>query len=167
DLFVNTRALPRAFVVAGVQVVPDHPAAFDAIHATGFDPTRTVVLEQGDAGGGLPLADRAPAAASEPGGATITGYGPNEIKLDVAAANDGVLFLSEVYYPGWRAWVDDREVPVLRADFLFRGIQVPAGAHQVRLQYDPPSFKVGVGLFALTLLGLAGWGVWGWRRARL
>jgi uncharacterized membrane protein YfhO len=74
--------------------------------------------------------------------------------------------LSEVYYPGWRAWVDDREVDVLRADYLFRAVELPAGAHRVRLLYDPASFKIGVGLFAATMVVLMGWLAWAKRKPR-
>ena len=97
--------------------------------------------------------------------ASIVGYGPNEILIDVNTPTTGVLVLSEVYYPGWRAWVDDRPVDVLRADFLFRAMELPAGAHRIRLLYDPDSLKIGVGLFALTLAGLIGGIVWTKRRS--
>jgi uncharacterized membrane protein YfhO len=72
--------------------------------------------------------------------------------------------LSEVFYPGWRAWVDNREVPVLRADYLFRAVELPAGAQRVRLLYDPLSFKIGAGLFAVTMLALSGWIIWRMRK---
>jgi uncharacterized membrane protein YfhO len=83
-----------------------------------------------------------------------------------------VLVLSEVYYPGWRAWVNDltpspspewrgkKEIGVLRANYLFSAVQVSAGAQRVRLLYDPWSFKIGGGLFVVTVLGLIGWFVW-------
>jgi uncharacterized membrane protein YfhO len=72
--------------------------------------------------------------------------------------------LSEVYYPGWRAWVNDREVEVLRANYLFRAMEISAGAQRVRLLYAPWSFKIGAGLFAVTAVALIGWFVWKVRR---
>ncbi|HEX9076905.1 MAG TPA: YfhO family protein, partial [Anaerolineae bacterium] len=74
--------------------------------------------------------------------------------------------LSEVYYPGWRAWVDDGEVQVLRADFLFRALPVAAGTHRVRLLYDPLSFKIGEAIFGVTVLAIGGWGAWETRKSR-
>jgi hypothetical protein len=156
NIFENTRALPRAFIVSDARVVTDQSAALAAIHAPDFDPTRTVVLEK-------PVHRGQSAVDSASSSAKIVGYGPNEIRLEVNAANAGALVLSEVYYPGWRAWVDDQEVAVLRADFLFRAVEVPAGAHRVRLLYDPWSFKIGEGLFALTVMGLAAWGIRRWK----
>jgi membrane protein YfhO len=86
----------------------------------------------------------------------ITGYGPNEIDLQVIAGQPGYLILSEVYYPGWTATVDGQLVEVLRANSLFRAVPVPAGSSQVRLTYDPLSFKLGLAISSLTFLILAG-----------
>ena len=127
-------------------------AAMSAIHAEGFDSTRTVVLEK-DAG---PAVGDPIAVGTQPE-AKVTGYGPNEILLETNAATNGVLFLSEVYYPGWRAWVDGNEVEVLRADYVFRAIGLPAGSHHVRFLYDPLSFRVGELIFVVTGLVLLGW----------
>ncbi len=155
DIFENTQALPRGWIVFDRRVVPGHGAALEAIHASDFDPARVVVLE------GPPTvnSEELSSAAGSPSSVRITGYGPNEIILDVSAPRAGVLVLSEVYYPGWRAWVDDRETPVQRVDYLFRAVEVPAGASRVRLLYDPPVFKIGLGLFGLTLVTLAAWGL--------
>lgn len=155
NIYANTRALPRAFVVHATRVAPNHAAALEAVRADDFDPARVVILEPADR---QPMTESAWGAALQ-SSVKIVGYGPNEILLDVDAARAGVLVLSEVFYPGWRAWVNDREVPVWRANYLFRALQVSAGAQRVRLLYDPLSFQIGVGLFAATLLGLLGWRV--------
>ncbi len=152
NIFENTRVLPRAFVVFDRRVVADHNAALDAIHAPDFDPAQMVVLEEQQAAASSKQSVGSPQATAQ-----VVGYGPNEILLDVNATSAGVLVLSEVYSPGWRAWVDDREVEVLRADYLFRAVELDSGAHRVRLLYDPPWFKIGVGLFGATVVGLAAW----------
>lgn len=162
DIFENVQALPRALLVSKVVAV-GQGQALDAIHANGFDPAQTAVVE-----GKNPLDSSSPTAVGTGRGtgghARIVGYGPNEIVVETSAEQAGILVLSEVFYPGWRAWVDDREVSVLRTDFLFRGVAVPAGTHRVRFVYDPGSFKMGEALLAITVLGLIGWGVWSKRR---
>ena len=55
-----------------------------------------------------------------------------------------VLVISEVWYPGWRASVDGREVDVLRANYATLGIAVPAGARHVEVMFDPASIRIGV-----------------------
>jgi len=149
SVFENMHALPRAFIVYDVRVVPDHATALAAIHTPDFDPARMAVLEGQKAEGTL---RGQKAEGNSQATVNITGYGPNEILLDVNTPSAGVLVLSEVYYPGWRAWVDDREVEVMRANYLFRAVELPAGAHRVRLLYDPAWFKIGVGLFAVTVI---------------
>ena len=86
--------------------------------------------------------------------AQVAGYGPNEIDLVATAKQQGYLVLSEVYYPGWNAFVDGRETDVFRADDLFRGILVSPGVHQVRFLYDPMSFKLGEAISGLMLVAL-------------
>jgi hypothetical protein len=162
DIFENTRALPRAFMVFSKQTVPDAGAALSAIHDPNFDPAQVVVLEQAN-GVGEPDGI---SSGQKTAGVTIAGYGPNEIRLETTSTAPGILVLSEVYYPGWRAWVDDREVQVLRADFLFRALPVEAGTHRVRLLYDPISFKIGEALFGVTVLAIVGWGAWETRKSR-
>jgi uncharacterized membrane protein YfhO len=56
-----------------------------------------------------------------------------------------------VYYPGWRAYVDERREEILRANYLFRGIPVGPGSHRVEVLYEPLSFKIGLSLSLLTL----------------
>jgi uncharacterized membrane protein YfhO len=159
NIYGNMRMIPRAFVVFDTQIVADKNAAFDAIHAPDFEPTKTVVLER--------KVDSQPSTVnSGQASVNIVGYGPNEILIDTNTSNDGVLVLSEVYYPGWRAWVDDKEVFVLRADFLFRAVQLSTGSHRVRLVYDPILFNIGAGLFALVATGLITLSLKSWKSKR-
>jgi len=68
----------------------------------------------------------------------------------------GLLILSEVDYPGWRATVDGTPARLVRADYLLRALCVPAGEHQVVLVYDPPLLKLGLAITGLTLLLIVG-----------
>jgi uncharacterized membrane protein YfhO len=65
-----------------------------------------------------------------------------------------------VFYPGWNARVNERDAPVLRANYLFRAVEIPAGTSRVKFKYAPISFSIGVGLSAITVLVLAGFGIW-------
>ncbi len=58
--------------------------------------------------------------------------------------------LSEIFYPGWRATVDGKAVPVERADYLITALPLPAGTHRVEYRYDPLSFKIGAACTLLT-----------------
>ncbi|MBI3913417.1 MAG: YfhO family protein [Chloroflexi bacterium] len=158
-IYENTRVLPRAFIVPAARVVASHAAALDALRAPDFDPTREVVLEK-------PVNSEQLSVISEQSSVKIVGYGPNEILLETNSASTGILVLSEVWYPDWKYdltpispspdVLQERGAggEVLRANYLFRAIELPAGAWRVRLLYEPGSFKVGLGFFATTVIVL-------------
>ena len=79
---------------------------------------------------------------------------PNDLVIDLHAPRDGWLVLSDVWYPGWQAWIDGRPAPVLRANYLFRAVKAPAGSHRVVFSYQPLSFRLGLGFSLLGLLVL-------------
>ncbi len=90
----------------------------------------------------------------------ISGYGPNEIVGIAHGQRDGYIFLSEIFAPGWSAFVDGQQVPLVRANYLFRAIPISAGAHHVRMVYEPLSFRIGAIISSVTLLLAAS--VFGW-----
>ena len=98
--------------------------------------------------------------------AEVVRHESNTIEVRVAGKG-GLLVLSEVDYPGWRATVDGSDVPVVRADYVLRAVCVPAGEHTVELVYDPPLLKIGLGITAVAMVVLAaagGWRAAGWIR---
>jgi len=153
----RTTPFPRAFIVYGSQVVADHESAWAAIQAPGFDPADTVVVEEGKALEG----------GASGGEAVVTSYSLNEIGLEAEAASEGYVILSEVYYPGWRAYVDGTEVSLLRANYAFRAVYLEPGPHEVRLVFAPTSWRVGLIVGVGTWLALLFWGAGQiWRRLR-
>jgi hypothetical protein len=95
---------------------------------------------------------------------TFTAYGPNEMLAQVNATAEGHVVLSEVYAPGWSAFVDGQAAPILRANQLLRAVPITAGGHELRVVYDPVSFKLGAILSGVTLVLLIGAIVWLWRK---
>ncbi len=157
DVYLNTAALPRALLVYRSQVVADHTAAWEAIHAPEFAPTQTVILEQGE-----PL-------ATDPGDGerhiSFVRYGLNRVELAVRTPVSGYLVLSDVYYPGWRATVDNMPAEVLRADYVFRAVLLPPGEHTLRMEFAPWTWQVGLAASTITWTGLGVWvGVALWRK---
>lgn len=163
DVYLNTAALPRALFIRRQRVVPDHEAAWRAIHAPEFDPTETVVLERGQvAGSRSQIAD----STSKSGTAHISfiRYGLNEVELAVRGPTRGWLVLSDVYYPGWRAAVDGAPAEVLRADYTFRAVSLPSGEHKVRMTFSPRTWHAGLAVSLVTWLGLGTWACQGMRK---
>ncbi len=82
---------------------------------------------------------------------------PNRIVLSVDSSADGWVVVRDTWYPGWKAAVDGHPTPVLRADYLFKAVKVPAGMHLIELEYNPDSFATGlwVSLVSWVFIGLA------------
>jgi len=85
--------------------------------------------------------------------------------VETDSPEDGLLVLTDTYYPGWRAFVDGREEHIVSADYLFRGVPLAAGKHSVEFVYAPDSFRIGLLLSGVTAVAI-GWvaGMWIWRK---
>jgi Bacterial membrane protein YfhO len=71
--------------------------------------------------------------------AAIVNYTDNAVEIDVDAPRAGIVVLHDLFYPGWEARVDGHKQPVLRANILFRGVEVPAGHHHITFSFRPLS----------------------------
>ena len=84
----------------------------------------------------------------------MTFYSPNKIVVQASLSSPGLLVLSELWYPGWRAYDNGQEVKIHRANYLMRSVHLEAGRHTVEFAYDPLSFKVGRWVSAGAVLSL-------------
>jgi hypothetical protein len=156
DVYLNTRAQPRARLVYDMLPVDSGEAAFGAIHGPGFDPEAQVVIDTSRVG--------PPPATNGPntGGASnlyYLDYQPERFTLVAETPGAAYLVMSEVWYPGWRAWLDGEEVPVYLADFAFRAVFLPAaGTHTLAMRFEPVTWKAGLTVTVVTWLALAAWG---------
>jgi hypothetical protein len=148
-------ALPPAWVVPQVELADD-AVALARIHDPGFDPRSTALVES---------ALECTGTAAEAGEAKIVRYEGNRIEAQVRGGG-GLLILSEVDYPGWRATVDGDPVRLVRADYVLRALCVPAGEHRVALVYDPPLVKIGLAITGVALSAVVAVAVWGTREKR-
>ena len=72
---------------------------------------------------------------------TLKGYKPNHLTYELNSDKGGVVVFSEVYYPGWTATIDNQPAELGRVNYLLRALKVPAGVHQVELDFHPSSIK--------------------------
>lgn len=83
--------------------------------------------------------------------AYITEYSSDKIQIHASSNRESVVILSDLYYPGWKAYVDGKKVDILRANCVMRGIPIEAGEHEIVMIYVPTSFYVGIGISVSTL----------------
>lgn len=158
-VYENPGALPRAFVVHEAEPLPEPSKVLQKLKATDF--RREVLLER-------PRPGRASAPAIEslatkPASnhfpertARIKEYQPNRVVVAVDKGAPGYLVLTDIWYPGWQCTAAGEPVEVLRADYLFRAVQVPAEAHEVVFTFAPQAYRLGktISLAALALAAL-------------
>ncbi len=97
----------------------------------------------------------------------LTKYAPDYVEYDYTAKEKGMVVFSEIYYPyGWNAYIDGKPADHFRANYTLRAMNVPAGKHHIRFEFRPVTVekwgKVSVAcsyLIYLTILGVAGWGI--------
>ncbi len=88
---------------------------------------------------------------------------PNRLSMQVTADGPALLAVSQVWYPGWQVWIDGRaQAAPLRTNYLFQGVPVPAGTHQVELRFAPTLWRIGWVLAGAIALGLIAAAIWLW-----
>ncbi|HSD82229.1 MAG TPA: YfhO family protein, partial [Anaerolineae bacterium] len=159
DVYLNTNALPRAQLIDRAVIIRSGEEAWQAIHAAEFNPRGEVIVENGP-----PLEP----SASVAGGRSLafTHYSTERVEFSAATPVTTYLVLSDVYYPGWTATIDDRPAVMYPANFAFRAVRLPPGEHRIAFTFEPLMWRVGLGISVVTLLGLIGYTVWHWQRRR-
>ena len=131
----NPHTLGNAWFVNEVQYVDNANEEIDALHR--IDPAKTAVVDK-------KFSAEVKSAAETDTLSTIklTAYEPNDLKYEVNSKTGGTVVFSEIYYPGWQAYIDGVEAPHGRADYILRAMNVPAGKHVVEFKFDPKSLHV-------------------------
>lgn len=95
---------------------------------------------------------------SAAGNIQLVEYKPNYLKYQSSNDESGLAVFSEIYYPeGWRATIDGKEVEIVRANYVLRALEIPAGEHEIEFSFSPKSYSVGNTLtwvFNIIILGV-------------
>jgi hypothetical protein len=144
-VFEARDVFPRAMIVPRARAVFDAARVRAAMLAPGFDPSAEVLLEEAP-----------PAAGGGRGTALPRQRGPNVLEVRTDTDGPAYLVVSDVWTPGWRARLDGVPAPLLRANYAFRAVAVPAGVHTVVMEYAPSGIRWGAGASAAGVLLLGG-----------
>lgn len=152
-------AAGNAWFVERVTVVEDNEEEINALNS--FDPTREVIIHESFKSN----LDSVRLGAVRNASIELTSYRPDHLVYEYSIPNDALAVFSEIWYDkGWKAYVDGRELPIIRANYVLRALQLPGGNHQVEFRFEPKSYHTGetISLIASILLVL-GAGYAGWR----
>jgi len=144
-------ALPRIFLATQIKVIDDKQKMIDVLYDPTTDLKKTVIVQTGSEF--IKALNEENADESiDSGSVKIIRYEPNTVLLSVESERKGMVFLSDTYYPGWKATVDGKQTEILQADFAFRGVLVEKGSHVIEMSYQPISVMYGV---VLTFFGIS------------
>lgn len=153
-IYRNPQALPRAWLVHQVEVIPDDEAQLDRLARSDFDPATTAIIPEA-----VPQLGP-PAPAPTP---TVS-YAPNQVVVRAETPSAALLVLADAFHDGWRVTVDGQDAPLYRANYALRGVWLPAGTHTVVFTFRPVTYIVGGVISAAALLLIIGASIVQWRR---
>ncbi|MBI4778461.1 YfhO family protein [Candidatus Desantisbacteria bacterium] len=176
-IYKNESVFPRAFFVPkAISVAPGK--VFETVGMMNFDPRNQVVLGTEKAQRHKDTVEPSPRPSpirrereaqrgQEAGGkrqvhnpvVKITDYSLHKVSIQADTDRDGWIVLTDNYYPGWKAYVNNHETKIYRADYAFRAIRIKSGTNKIDFVYDPLSLKAGIWGSIISLIFIAGIGL--------
>jgi len=150
-----TKAPAEAEIFTSFEIAATPEEALQKVIARGLE-KGAVVLEQapssGVFSGGEAVGEWSKLASSN-----------GKVSFAVTAEKDSIFVHRGSFHKGWRAYIDEKEVPVFRADSLSRAVVVPSGQHEVRFEFSPPLFQVALWISMFSVIAslmITGYFVW-------
>ncbi len=150
-IYANPTYLQRVFFVKETKVAGQMDILMH-LKSGDFNPTEVAFVEKA-----LPETIQ---PADSTANARVTNHENEFIKIEANASGNNLLFISEIYYPSWHAYLDGKEIPIYKTNFAMRSVVVPKGKHTIELKFESKNFETGkklsVAVNILALLGLVG-----------
>ena len=132
----NPGAMGNAWFVNNVNIVANADAEIAALN--GFNPDSTAIVDTRFSDQIIDNLDNSNATIN------LEEYKPNYLKYASSSTKDGIAIFSEIFYDkGWNAYIDGKLKPHFRANYVLRGMQIPAGNHLVEFKFEPSTYKTG------------------------
>ncbi len=148
-LYENHNVLPRAFLVNGYRVVTGDEQYRKTLQSRKFNPSETVLLMD------VPEIEADSSDISEYNDSVcMKEYSNERAVFEVTSARKQFLFMSDTWYPGWKAYIDGKETHIYRANYAFRAVAVPPGQHTVMFCYKPWWYTAGIIISLVTLASI-------------
>jgi hypothetical protein len=139
-IFEFDGGLPRAKLYSNWEIITNRDDVLQRVISPSFVPAAAVVVE-----GGVPTP---PGGGQDAGTVDFVSYLPKRVVLNANAATNSVLLLNDRYDSNWKVLVDGQPAPLLRCNYLMRGVYLQPGAHKVEFHFQPPTKALYVSLAA-------------------
>lgn len=160
----NTNALGNAWIVTDVEVVPNADSALLKINKID---TRTLAVVEQEYADKIATNTQVDSAAS----ITLDSYHPEKLIYTYSSSVESNVVFSEIFYnKGWNAYIDNEPVDHYRANYVLRGLKVPAGKHTIAFVFEPATYQLGSTLalsFGSIIYLLIGLSVFFWLKNEL
>lgn len=152
-IYENIHCLPRAYMAYHYRYLKNDREKLNILTSTIFDYKNIVILGQP-----LPLYQEASLEnyqfTDNQNHVEFIHYETDRAKIIVDTLHPGLLIMSDMLFPGWKARVDKAESPIYEANYAFRAVFIPAGKHTVEFYYQPISFMIGKWVTIMSLIVL-------------
>ncbi|MBI2085766.1 YfhO family protein [Candidatus Daviesbacteria bacterium] len=148
SLVIVDSPLPRVYITSQWSQAKNDSEAFSLVTAENFDPN-TVILETKDTGEFNGIGN---STTIKPG--IISTYKSDYVKIDYISSNDGILVLTDTNFPGWKAYLNGKEISIYQANYLFRAVKAPAGSNIIEFKYKPSYLNESIVLSIMSLVAV-------------
>jgi uncharacterized membrane protein YfhO len=133
DTIPNPDALGNAWFVKGIEFKKGPRAVMD--HLSFFNPKDTAVMDEQDK-----IEDLAGLQVDSTASIQLVQNKNDEITYKAKTNAKQLAVFSEIYYKdGWKAYINDKETPIVKVNYVLRGLVVPAGDHTIKFEFKPAS----------------------------
>ena len=153
----NPEALGNAWFVESVHMVPNADTEIQSLKD--FNPAKEAFVDMRFTVNNRDLQVDSSASI------TLNSYAPMDLVYTSSNTHDGVAIFSEIFYDkGWNAYIDGEKVPYFRANYVLRGLEIPAGQHQIEFKFEPQTYytcnRISLVSSVILLLGFLAVVIW-------
>lgn len=133
----NDYAFGHAWIVSGYKIVANADEEIDALQTNNLKKLAVIDKRFEDS---FDKDFRADSNAV----INLTSYAPNKLEYSFNSSSTQMVVFSEIYYnKGWKAFIDGNESDYFRANYVLRGMTIPAGDHEIEFRFEPKVWVIG------------------------
>jgi hypothetical protein len=144
-IYEITDSVPRVYIAREILHEPSDLKKLRMLASPDFDPHAAVLVD---------AAGESVQGSGAAGDAKLVSESNNRVLIQAQLKKPGMLVLTDSFYPGWKVSVNGTDGQIVRANYFFRGVALPAGNHAVEFKYEPFTFQLGMAISFTTALAV-------------